>query len=304
MRLRQIILGVPLAVLVALALLFFSGALHAQSAQNVYSVPDCQVYLTTTAPALPVNSISWDNRSRGCDRWTLTYSSYGFAGPLSLAVQSSDDNAGAPAAWANFAGTVVTGINPNTAATQAMTTFSGFYPWIKITLTATGINAGRVTATLYGYKERASAVSVAGTTTVAGSAALGAVPGSPMVMGGYGSGASPGVVAPFTICDLSAPITLAAAAGATQIVALAAAKSIRVCHVSMSMAAPVDIKLIRGTGANCVTGPADVTGVYSTAMALALDFVNGPVVVTVAEALCVNLGQAVAGGGMITYALF
>lgn len=291
----------PLMMIMGLIPLAFVA--QAQPVQNVALVPECQIFLSTTGAVLPANSVSWDNRSKACDRWIVTYSTYGFAGPFSLAVQSSADNAGAPAAWVNFAGTVVSGINPNTAITQALTSLSGFYPWMRMSLTATGAGPGNVTATLYGFKDKPASVSIGGTVNVQGSAALGAIPGNPFVMAGYGSGAAPGVVAPQTVCDLNAPITLAAAAGYTQIIALTAARSIRICHVSLSMQAPVDINLARAPAAACA-GPVAITGVYSTVTALALDFVNGPIVVTAANALCINLGQAVAGGGMITYALY
>jgi hypothetical protein len=292
MRLRNYILGMLLAGAAALA----------QPVQNVAVVPECQIFLSTAVPALPVNSVSWDNRTRACDRWVVTYTAYGFAGPLSLAVQSSADNAGAPAAWVNFAGTVVSGINPNTAITQALTSLSGYYPWMKMTLTATGAGAGMVTATLYGYKDRPASVVVAGTISVQGSAAPGAAPGNPIVTGGLGSGAAGGLVAGSTVCDLSAPIAVAAA-GNTEIVALTAGRSIRVCHLSLSMQAPVDIALVRAPAGACA-GPVNVTGIYSTVLALSMDFVNGPVVLPAANALCINLGQAVTGGGMVTYAVY
>lgn len=379
MRLRQIILGVPLAVLVALALLFFSGALHAQPVQNVAVVPECQIYMSTTVAALPVNSVSWDNRSRGCDRWVVTYTTYGFAGPLSLAVQSSADNVGTPAGWVNFAGTVVSGINPNTAANQALSSFSGFYPWMKITLTATGVGAGRVTATLYGYRDRPMSVSVGGVAgtnlsqyggvavgagnalhiqpgtaayfppsavaavadglasnaslgsgplavfpyvydaggtwnrmrgssygiRVEGNSAVGAaVLQNPVIVGGYGSGIAGGHAAGISVCDSSAPITLAAAAGYTQIVALAAGKSIRICHVSVGFAGAETASLAYGTDANCATGTTAMTGAYPNILALALDFPQSPLVAASAKAVCVRQITGVGGGGVVTYALY
>ena len=376
MRPTQTILGASIALLAAAMAL-------AQPVQNVTVQPECQVFLSTDGTGLPVNSVSWDNRTRACDRWIATYTTYGFPGALSLAVQSSADNAGAPAAWVNFAGVIVSGINPNTAITQGLTSLSGYYPWMKLTLTATGVGAGRLTATLYGYKDRPATAIIAGIvatnlaqyggaavgagnalhvqpgtgalfnlgTVVAGAdtvannaqvnpatgagglavfqyyynggtwdrahgtaaggvwvqgpAATGSAPaGNPNRIGGLGSGATGGLLAESTVCDLSAPITLAAAAGSTQVVALVAARSIRVCHVSLSMQAPVGIKLVRGTGANCVAGPADITGVYSTVLALSMDFANGPVIVTAANALCINLDAAVAGGGIVTYAVY
>ena len=376
MNLKQTVLGLVLA----------AGAAFAQPVQNVALVPECQIFLSAAAIA---TSVTWDNRSRGCDRWIVTYSGYGFAGApaFSVAVQYAPNaTPGIPGGWVNFAtagaDVIVAGINPNTVIAGALTSMTGYHPWMRLNLTAAGAAVGNITATLYGYKDRPITVLIGGVpafnlaqyggaavgagnalhvqpgigalfnlgTVVAGAdgvlnaaqvnpaagagglanfqyylnagstwdrvrgsvagawvqgpaATAAAVVGNPVVTGGYGSGIAPGVVAGSTVCDLSAPITVAAA-GSTQVVALVAARSIRVCHVSLSMQAPVDLKLVRGTGANCVVGPADVTGLYSTVLAVSLDFVNGPIVVTAANALCVNLGAAVAGGGLITYAVY
>jgi hypothetical protein len=375
MRLKQIILGLILA----------AGAALAQPVQNVALVPECQIFLSAAAIA---TSVSWDNRSRGCDRWIVTYSGYGFAGapPFSVAVQYAPNAApGIPGAWANFvtagADLLVAGINPNTVIAGALTSMTGYHPWMRLNLTAAGAAAGNITATLYGYKDRPATVIipgivatnlaqyggvavgagnalhvrpgtgalfnlgtvVAGADTVANNAQVNpaagaggladfqyyynggtwdrtrgsvagawvqgpaattaAVVGNPVITGGYGSGAAPGVVAGATVCDLNATITLAAAAGYTEIIPLAAARSIRICHVSLSMTAPVDINLARAPAGACA-GPVAITGVYSTVMALSIDFVNGPIVLTAANSLCINLGQAVAGGGLVSYALY
>lgn len=275
---------------VLLCTLLMTAAAWAQPVQNVNLVPECQIFLSTDGVALPINSVSWDNRSKSCDRWIVTYNAYGFAGPISLAVQSSADSAGAPAAWVNFAGLVVAGINPNTVVAQGLTSLSGYYPWMKMTLTATGGGAGRLTATLYGYKDKPTSVAMAGLANV-----------NLSQYGGTAVGATNPI---YTVgpCTLSAPVTLTAA-GSTQIVGLTAAQSIRVCHFSASFQAPVDLKLVYGTGANCAAGPADVTGIYSTVMAIALDFTT-PLVAASANALCVNLGAAVTGGGVVTYSKY
>lgn len=268
-------------------LLILTTAAFAQPVQNVAVQPECQIFLSATAIT---SSVVYDNRSKACDRWIATYSSYTFAGPLSLQVESSADLAGAPAAWVAFAGTIVSGVNPNVATTQALTSLSGFYPWMRLNLTATGAGAGKLTATLYGYKDRPASVAVAGLVNTN--------------LSQYG-GVAVGVTNPIYTsgpCTLSAAISVSAA-GSTQIVALTAAQSIRICHVSLSMQAPVDIKLVQGTGANCVTGPTDITGVYSTVLALGLDS-SSPIVATVANALCINLGAAVTGGGLIRYSKY
>jgi hypothetical protein len=378
--------AVAAVVLIALAavLLFVLSSLastpaHGQVTSNVNLVPDCLLVFNFSAAG---NSVSFDNRQRGCTTWTVTYMAYTFAA-VTLTTQSSADNAGAPALWGAFAGTVLSGVNPNVSTAQATTNFQGYYPWMRVLL-AVGAGAGNVRGILYGFKEKVNSVILApgamvtaigpnaagvaptqnpvqvsgwdatlvrriltdasGRTIVAGSNGVGAAPtgnplqvgmvnpatgfiqymrgsdygqwvhgpigigvaanANPVVVGGVGSGAAPGMVAPTTVCDLSAPITLAAA-GATQIVAApAGGRSIRVCHLSLSMQAPVDISLIYGTGAACAVAPANLTGAYTAALAMSLDFVNGPVTAAADNALCVNLGAAVAGGGTVTYASY
>jgi hypothetical protein len=91
----------------------------------------------------------FDNRSSGCVNWTVTYSSNGFSA-LSLAFQSASDVGGAPGPWENFAGTVNTGSNPNTNTSQAYTTFTGYYPWLRIILSSkTG--EGQITGSAQSY---------------------------------------------------------------------------------------------------------------------------------------------------------
>jgi hypothetical protein len=261
----------------------------AQPTQNVNTLPACQMFFSFAAVSA---TGSYDNRTNGCDYWVISYSSFTFAGPLSLAVESAANAAGSvPGVWGNFAGTIVSGINPNTSIVGAETQMSGYYPWIRVNLTATGAGAGLVVGTLYGWRT--------------GPPSTVAVPGLVNTnLSQYGGVAVGPTNAIYTQgpCTLSAPIAVAAA-GATQIVGLVAAQSIRVCHISLSMQAPVDMGLIRGTGANCAVGPANVTGTYSTVLALGLDF-SSPLVVTAANALCINLGAAVTGGGVIRYAQY
>lgn len=349
MRLRHLTLGLLLVV-----------AAFAQPVQNVAVQPECQIFLSATAIA---TSVSYDNRSKACDRWIVTYSSYTFAGPLSLQVESSADNAGAPAAWVAFAGTIVSGVNPNVATTQALTSLSGFYPWMRLNLTATGAGAGKLTATLYGYKDRPASVTIGGVISTNlsqyGGVAVGAgnalhvQPGTaayfppsaaaaigdglatnssslataplvsmPLVYdpiagtwsrvrgtangllyAGLGSGATGGVIASKAVCDLYAPITLAAAIGYTEVVALTAARQIRVCNISVGFAGVETPSLAYGTGANCGTGTTAITGAYPNILALALDFAD-PLRVPASRALCVRQTGGAGGGGMVNYAIY
>jgi len=103
-------------------------------------------------------------------------------------------------------------------------------------------------------------------------------------------------------CANHAAISLTAS-GSTQIIGLVGGQSIQVCHISLAFTSAVDFKLVEGTGANCVTAPADLTGAYQDITTLALDFGGlGPLIGSSGEALCANLGAVVTGGGVIIYA--
>jgi hypothetical protein len=56
-----------------------------------------------------------------------------------------------PDTFVAFAGTVVSGINPNTAITQATSQFSGYYPWIRINATSV-TGSGVIRGLFYGYR--------------------------------------------------------------------------------------------------------------------------------------------------------
>lgn len=107
----------------------------------------------------------------------------------------------------------------------------------------------------------------------------------------------------FNNCPLQAAVTLTAA-GNTQIIALSGSTTIRICHLSLGAAAAEDIKVTTGTGANCGTGTADVTGFYRTATSLALDFTTGPLKGAAGGAICINQSGVINAGGVVVYAQF
>ena len=234
--------------------------------------PDCLSYFVLTGAA--ANSASFDNRQVGCTTWTIAYTSSVYAS-LILTVQDAPDAAGAPGAWVTFAGTVMAGVNPNGAITQASTSLAGYYPWMRVNLSK-GVGAGAIRGVLYGYKERTTQ--------------------SIFVWGGGPAGAP-------AFCPLSAVVTLAGI-GTTQIVGLVAGQSIRVCHVSFSLTGPSAMTFVRGTGANCAAGTANLSGAYANVTAMALDFGVSPLTVAAGNALCVNLAAAVNAGGIVVYAIF
>jgi hypothetical protein len=75
-----------------------------------------------------------------------------------------------------------------------------------------------------------------------------------------------------------------------------------ICHISFALDAPVNVKLTEGTGANCVTGTADITGLYRNVTALGLDLgPNSPLRSSRDVAVCLNLSGAANGGGTVLY---
>ena len=352
-------------------------------------IPDCMLFFDFAANA---SSASFDNRFLGCKTWYVAYTSTGFPA-LTLTLQSAPDNAGAPGAWAAFAGTLIEGVNPNVALTQASTIMYGYYPWNRVTLAGAVAGAGRrLRGTFYGYRQTpvATVILPPGITVTAdqglpavqanrwpvflsdgvnaqglvanpffnrlsdGAAAQGVV-ANPLFNRLSDGAAAQGVVAnplfarlsdgaaaqgtqanplfnrlsdgtnpvgttanplaagqeyflgatsawtPAPACNSRAAITIAGA-GTTQIVALSGATQIRICHLSLSLTGATNITVVQGTGVNCVTGPADITGAYANILGLALDL-DGRSLVTAAagQAVCVTNSAAVTGGGFVTY---
>jgi hypothetical protein len=116
---------------------------------------------TTTAGSVGTTAVI-DNRQSGCLDWLVTYEPSSTVATLSLAFQTALDVAGVPTTWSNYPGTLVSGINPNTAVTTggAVTEATGTaYPFLRMNMTIkTG--AGTVRGKLYGWKRRPTYVSV------------------------------------------------------------------------------------------------------------------------------------------------
>lgn len=109
----------------------------------------CAVSFNLTAAG---SSAVFNNLTRGCVDWTVTFNSTGFSG-LTFTVETAPNNAGVPGAWSAF--TAASGSNPSTATTQATATFSGYFPFIRATLSGlTG--TGTVSGLLYGTWTAAS----------------------------------------------------------------------------------------------------------------------------------------------------
>lgn len=131
----------------------------------------------------------------------------------------------------------------------------------------------------------------------------GTAPGSPVLNSGLFDGTNQQRA--FT-CPNTAVVNVTAAA-TTQLVALSGATSIRVCAMALTISLAGTAKFVSGTGANCGTGTADITGAMTLAAGTPLamgDGAGGSVLRAPASAaLCL---AAVTGNvtGFVTYAQF
>lgn len=141
---------------------------------------------------------------------------------------------------------------------------------------------------------------------VGGTAASGAAAsGNPLWTAGLGSGATGGLLYPVTACDSSAVVTVTAG-NTTEIVALTASRSVRVCSFSLSISLAGSAQWKQGTGTNCGTGTASLSGAYS--IATGITSAQGTGIgelfkTTAANALCL---AAVTGDvtGIVSYAKY
>ena len=124
---------------------------------SVKRTPDCQVPFSFTAngsmPSLPNYGTGGVTGPALCTFWTLGYTNVGFSA-ISLVFQSAPAaTSTTPGSWVTYAGTVVTGSNPNTSTTGAQSTFSNgtvAVPWVRMTL-ASSTGTGTVFGLLQGW---------------------------------------------------------------------------------------------------------------------------------------------------------
>jgi len=262
----------------------------------------------------------------------MTYYVYGFT-PINISLQTAADNNGVPGTFGTFSGqTTLAGTNPNTSTTTAtFVLLTGYQPWLRVSLnTATG--SGIVGGVAFGWRNpsagsggggggggpitsplgpQADSTSVAVVTQ--GQAANGAaVSGNPVLIGGS-DGTDVRTAATDIKGDLSSLCTNPAtyqqalfnlsASGNTKIVGGTASEHIRVCHISFSTTLPEDIKLTNGTGTNCGSSTADLTGLYKSIVTFALDL-YGELAAVSGDDLCINQTGSQALGGIVTYVVF
>lgn len=300
-------------------LFLFPLALPLLSQSQTKVAPDCSLTFNFTAAG---NSGNFDNRTISaatgvpCRYWTLSYYAQGFTG-LSLTVQDAPDSSGSPGTFVTYAGTVVSGINPNTSLTGATTDLNGYYPWMRVNLGGlTG--SGSVHGTLNGWRTDAATIGAASSSGCPGTT------GSPcVVVGPTATGSAPtnapvqtsavdsaGNVVRFQNCTLQAQFDTSSS-GNTLLVAASGATQIRVCRLSIedttgtAGASPTNTEqLVQGTGATCGGGTTNLWMAYVKVFAAAEDFALGPLIASASNAVCINLTNATRVTGAIQYAQY
>lgn len=163
-------------------------------------------------------------------------------------------------AVANGAGTMtaLSCVNTSTETAATTTTATGLYQCNVAALNAvqarTSGNTGTVTV-----KARASTAILGSTGVWAGSATGGAPPATAVYAGALSSGATGGLLAGFTACDLGKPINISTATTTLMITGVSG-RQVRICNFHMITALANNVAWIEGTGATCGTGTIGMAG--------------------------------------------
>jgi len=250
--------------------------------QIVVSQPDCIIFFHFTAAAQtsPTSpNPGFSNLTNGCTTWNVSYANTGFSA-ISLTFQSAPNVSGAAGTWVTFANpTILAGVNPNTNTTGNFTWLTGYNPWVRMILSsATG--TGEVDGAVYGYRIPSAGATGTGTQTVTGTvtanqgtagasawpvslASLPALPANQSVnVNQVGGAAASG-------CPNTATVSVTAG-DTTQIVALSGSTNIKVCSMAISMTAAGTAQFVSGTGSNCGSGTANITGAIPLATGVPL----------------------------------
>jgi len=109
------------------------------------------------------------------------------------------------------------------------------------------------------------------------------------------------------VCTLKANVTLTTI-GLTRIITNGGAGTIRICSLSLSFAAPVDIQVVEGTQSvtACDTGASNMTGLFRSVVAIDPPWGTGAALTegTTNDDVCISMSASVNGGGVVTYAAF
>jgi hypothetical protein len=223
-------------------------------------------------------SAQFNNINPRYNAWTVMYN-YSGSGTFSIELDCAKDATpagGTPAPGSYSACTnTVTGTNPSTSPNYGYITFVGYTPWLKLNLTA--ISSGNMTAVAVPF-----------------------VPADPESGGG---GTSKNNCDPSTsqLTVTTATISLSSS-GLTQIIPATSGHKVLICSMGVSFASGVNFQLETGTGTNCGTSTAALTGTLQAITGLTLDS-TASILTTSGVAVCANLGSSVTGGGWVTYAV-
>lgn len=278
-------------------LVFFSPVLLV--GQSTKLSPDCDIPFTLTGAGQSSSTGGCAQNLQGVVTWEMTYQSDGFSG-LSILVQQAADSNGSPGSWMTF--TAATGSNPNTSTTglNAQSGYTGQSPWVRVTLSsATG--SGTIVGHLYGWRTGSGGGSGGG----GGSGCAGTV-ATPCLIGTDVGGTNtpqPGDAngrLQLGTGNASNTVSLSSS-GLTQIIAASSGNTTTIQHLSVLMASGVTFQLEYGTGTNCGTGTTAITGTYPSNFTGATWDPGDLPIVPSGNAVCINLGSSVTGGGIVTF---
>jgi hypothetical protein len=111
---------------------------------------------------------------------------------------------------------------------------------------------------------------------------------------------------PNLVSTNSVPIAISTAT-TTQLIALAASKSIAITSLNIIATGTGNIQFVYGTGSNCGTGQANLTGNYNLTAQAGLAFGDGiaPIlIIPPGNALCAVTSASVGIAGSVSYAQF
>lgn len=203
-------------------------------------LPDCKMEFNFDGTTPSGRSAQIDNRISGCTDWSLTYYSTGFSA-LSIQPEFASDSGGQPGAFTIWPIASVATLNATaamTTTTESQESFGAFHPWVTVNLT-TSTGTGRIAGVLYGWRNPAI-----GDSSTIDSSVL-----DPCQ--------NPNIPKSSAIINVGAATT-------TVIVTAGAGTKVYVCGWWATLVGTTPtFKLVRGTGASCGTGTADITGTFA-----------------------------------------
>jgi hypothetical protein len=293
-----------------LLILLFIPALCAQQTRIQ---PDCTLGSVVLNGAA-LTSGNFDNRPNSvntgppCTFWSLSYSAQPtVTSTTTIQIREAPDNNGSPGPFTSIAAA-----STLPSANVNFSTGTDYYPWIQVHLSAYS-GSGNIAATLNGYRNNPGSGSGGGggggctaPCVVIGPDAPGATPTqSPVQAAGVDGN---GKILPLQACTLSATFS-ASTSGLMQVIAASGSAVIRICHwdatITDPSATPTSLQLEYGTGTDCGTNTAQLSGVMSNILSLAMDY--GPeasLLTPASQAICLKLGGSIAYTGTLVYAQY